>query len=357
MSSNKIRVGIIGASGFVGGELLRILLRHPNVEITVATSREYKGEYVFKIHPHLRGQTMLRFVEPDIDKISNSCDVVFLAVPHGQSLHMVPKLLELGLRVLDLSADYRLKDPEAYVRWYDWREPHPYPDLLKKAVYGLPEIHRDELRNANLVAVAGCMATAGILSLLPLVRHRLIEFDKIVIDAKIGSSGAGAHAPRLDLHAYRTYVVRPYEVTEHRHIAEIEQELSLAAGEPVKVAFTPHAVDIVRGILVTSHSWARGSVTEPQLWKSFRETYLNEPFVRIARDKTGMHRYPDVKYVIGSNYCDVGFDIDSRLGRIVTFAAIDNLMKGAAGQAVQCFNIMMGFDERTALDLCPLFPV
>ncbi len=351
------RVGIIGASGFVGGELLRILLSHPQVEVKVATSREFKGEYVFRVHPHLRGKTMLKFVEPNIDLISKECDYVFLAVPHGQSLHLVPKLLEVGLKVLDLSADYRLKDPEAYVKWYDWKEPHPYPDLLKKAVYGLPEIHREEIKNANLVAVPGCMSTAGILSLLPLVKNNLIETSRIVVDVKIGSSGAGAHAPRLDLHSYRTYVVRPYEVTEHRHIAEIEQELTLVAGEKVQIAFTPHAVDVVRGILATSHSWAKRPVTEPELWKAFRSVYGNEPFIRIAKDKTGFHRYPDIKYVIGSNYCDVGFEIDARTGRIVTFAAIDNLMKGAAGQAVQCMNIMLKINEKTGLDIVPVFPV
>ncbi len=352
-----VRVGIIGASGFVGGELLRILLNHPHVEIRVATSREFKGEYVFRVHPHLRGRTMLKFVEPNIDIISRECDYVFLAVPHGQSVNLVPKLLEVGLKVIDLSADYRLKDPEAYMKWYSWEKPHPYPDLLKKAVYGLPEIHRDEIRNADLVAVPGCMATAGILALLPLVKYGVIELSRIVIDAKIGSSGAGAHAPRLDLHSYRTYVVRPYEVAEHRHIAEIEQELSYVANKPVQVAFTPHAVDIVRGILVTSHSWAIKPLGETELWKMFRSVYGNEPFIRIVKDKSGLHRYPDVKYVIGSNYCDVGFEIDKRTERIVTFAAIDNLMKGAAGQAVQCFNIMLKIDEKTALDQTPLFPV
>lgn len=354
----KVRVGILGASGFVGGELLKILLKHPNVEITVATSREYKGEYVFRVHPHLRGQTMLKFIEPDFDKIINNCDVVFLALPHGESIKWVPKFYEVGLKlIIDLSADFRLKNPEAYMKWYDWKEPHPYPDLLKKAVYGLPEIHRNEIKNSKIIAVPGCMATAGILALLPLVKHKVIEFDKIIIDAKIGSSGAGAHAPRLDLHSYRTYVIRPYEVANHRHIAEIEQELSYVAGEEIKVAFTPHAVDIVRGILVTAYSWSRKKITEPELWKIFRETYGNEPFIRITKDKTGLHRYPDVKYVIGSNYADVGFEIDNRLNRIITFTAIDNLVKGAAGQAVQCFNIAMGFDEKTALEITPLFPI
>ncbi len=353
---SKVRAGVLGASGFVGGELLRILIKHPNVEITVATSREYKGEYVFRVHPHLRGHTMLKFVEPDLDKMLNSCDVVFVALPHGQSVSWTPKLYEHGIKVIDLSADFRLKDPMDYEKWYGMRGGHPYPDLLKKAVYGLPEIHRDEIRGARLIAVPGCIATASILSLIPLVKNKVVDLKRIVVDAKVGSSGAGAHAPRLDLHSLRTYVVRPYEVTEHRHIAEIEQELSYVANEEVRVALTPHAVDIVRGILVTSHTWATREIKEADLWRMFRDVYSKEPFVRIARDRAGLHRYPDVKYVLGSNYADVGFELDARLNRAVTFAAIDNLMKGAAGQAVQCFNILMGFDERLALDMTPLFP-
>ncbi len=352
-----VRVGILGASGFVGGELLRILTNHPEVEITVATSREYKGEFVYRVHPHLRGLINLKFIEPNLDKIINNCDVIFLALPHGESIKWVPKLYETGLTIIDLSADFRLKDPEAYVKWYKWEKPHPYPDLLQKAIYGLPELHREELRGAKLVAVPGCMATAGILGLAPLVKAGVISLDKIVIDVKIASSGAGAHAPRLDLHSYRTYVVRPYEVAHHRHIAEIEQELSRIAGDEVKIAFTPHAVDLVRGILATGHSWYKRQVAEPDLWKIFRSMYGNEPFIRIVKDKTGLHRYPDVKYVIGSNFADIGFEIDNRLGRIITFTAIDNLMKGASGQAVQCFNIAMGYDEKTALHSPSIFPV
>ena len=201
------------------------------------------------------------------------------------------------------------------------------------------------------------MATAAIISLAPLVRSGYVDNRRIVVDAKISSSGAGAHASRLDLHAYRTYVVRPYEVVHHRHIAEIEQELSKVAGDEVKVAFTPHAVDLVRGLLTTSHAWLVRDLDEPTLWRIYRSMYGNEPFVRIVRDRVGMQHYPDVKYVIGSNIVDVGFDIDRRMSRVVAFAALDNLLKGASGQAVQAFNVAMGFDEKAGLPAVPIFPV
>ncbi len=350
-------MAIVGASGVTGGELLRLLLSHPNVEVVCATSREFKGEYVYRVHPNLRGRTMLTFVDSTIDNVLKADpDVVFLALPHGKSIEWVPRLYETGVTVIDLSADFRLKDPNAYVEWYEWERPHPYPDLLQKAVYGLPELHREELRGAKLIAVPGCMATAAILSLAPVVKAGLIDVERIIVDAKIASSGAGAHAPRLDLHAFRVHVVRPYEVVHHRHIAEIEQELGLLAGRQVKVAFTPHAVDLVRGILTTAHAWLVKDVVEADLWKAFRSMYANEPFIRIVKDRTGFQRYPDVKYVIGSNYADVGFEIDKRLGRLVLFAAIDNLMKGASGQAVQDMNIALGLNERLGLDQPPLYP-
>jgi len=352
------RVCIVGGSGFTGGELLRILLGHPNVDVVCTTSREFKGEYVARIHPNLRGRTNLTFSDSTIDAVLRSePDAVFLALPHGQSINWVPKLHEVGLTIVDLSADFRLKDPRAYIEWYDFKEPHPYPDLLAKAVYGLPELHREELRGAKLIAVPGCMATAAILSLAPPIRYDIVDTDKVVVDAKISSSGAGAHAPRLDLHPLRTYVIRPYEVTHHRHTAEIEQELTRLAGREVKVAFTPHAVDLVRGILTTSHSWLTKNISELDLWRIYRSMYNNEPFVRIIKDKAGFQRYPDVKYVIGSNLVDVGFEVDSRLNRLVTLAAIDNLIKGASGQAVQAFNVAMGFDETAGLSTIPLYPV
>ncbi len=197
------------------------------------------------------------------------------------------------------------------------------------------------MRNAKLIAVPGCMATAAIISLAPMVKASLVDTERIVVDAKISSSGAGAHAPRLDLHPFRTYVIRPYEVVHHRHTAEIEQELSLLINKQVRVAFTPHAVDLVRGILTTAHTWLIKPVQEPDVWKVIRTMYSNEPFIRIVKDRAGFQRYPDVKYVIGSNLVDIGFEIDNRLNRLVILAAIDNLMKGASGQAVQAMNVAL----------------
>ena len=358
MVGGRYRACVVGASGITGGELLRLLINHPGTELSCATSREFKGEYLFRVHPNLRGRTNLTFIDSTIDSVlKHDVDVVFLALPHGQSLGWVPKLYESGITVIDLSADFRLKDPAAYVEWYGWEKPHPYPDLLAKAVYGLPELHREELRGAKLIAVPGCMATAAIISLAPIVKAGLIDTDRIVVDAKISSSGAGAHAPRLDLHPFRTYVIRPYEVVHHRHTAEIEQELGLLINRRVRVAFTPHAVDLVRGILTTSHTWLVKDVSEPDIWRVYRSMYGNEPFIRLVKDRAGFQRYPDVKYVIGSNLVDIGFEIDNRLGRLVILSAIDNLMKGASGQAVQAMNVALGFEETTALNQVPLYPV
>jgi len=351
-----MKVCIVGASGFVGGELLRLLLMHDGVEVVCATSRRFKGEYVYRVHPNLRGITKLKFVEPKIDEVLKA-DATFLALPHGKSVEWVPKLYEVGQLVVDLTADYRLKNPDDYVRWYGWSSPHPHPDLLNKAVYGLPEIHREELRNAKLIAVPGCMATAAILMLAPLVREKLVSLRRIVVDAMIGSSGAGSSGGILDVHGHRTYVVRPYEPAEHRHIAEIEQELSMLAGEDVKVAFTPHAIDLVRGIFTTGHCFSDVELNEQILWRVYREFYSNSPFVRIVRDKSGLQRYPNVKYVLGTNYADIGFELDRRLSRVITFAAIDNLVRGAAGQAVQAFNIAAGYPEDLGLRLIPVHPL
>jgi N-acetyl-gamma-glutamyl-phosphate/LysW-gamma-L-alpha-aminoadipyl-6-phosphate reductase len=350
------RVCVVGASGFTGGELLRILLQHSGAEVVCATSRKFKGEYVYRVHPNLRGFTQLRFVEPSIDAALKA-DVVFLALPHGESVKWVPKLYESGVAVFDLSADFRLKDPDAYVEWYRWPQPHPYPDLLQKAVYGQPELHREELVGARLVAVPGCMATASILMLAPLAKFGLIRDVPPVVDAKIGSSGAGAEGSVVDLHSFRTYVVRPYEPVHHRHIAEIEQELSRLAGRRVKVAFTPHAVDLVRGIFATGHVYAEALPAEVDMWRYFRALYGDSKFIRIVRDRLGISRYPNVKYVLGTNLVDLGFELDPRLNRVVTFAAIDNLVRGASGQAVQAFNIAMGFPEVEGLRQIPPAPL
>lgn len=350
---DEVRVAIIGGSGYTGGELLRIFTMHNGVNVTHVTSREFAGKPIHYVHPNLRGYYRLNFSEPSIDKVIDKADVVFLSLPHKVSLNYVPKFLEVGIKIVDLSADFRLKNPRDYVIWYGYE--HPFPDLLNKAVYGMPELHRDELKKTNLIAVPGCNATASLLALIPLVKERMIELDRIVIDVKASSSEGGSKPSPGRIHPEKENSIRPYSVSGHRHVAEVEQELKVIAGRDVSVGMSLHAVSSVRGALATVHSWA---LTKPiddlMLWRVFAKVYGKEPFIRIVR--SGVVRYPDTKYVLGSNYADVGFAIDKRLNRIVTLAAIDNLMKGAAGQAVQSFNIMVGFEEIEGLKAPPTRP-
>lgn len=350
-----MKVGIIGGSGYVGGELLRLLLPHPNVEITIVTSQKHAGEYVFMVHPNLRGITRLMFTPYNLSEIRKKCDLVLTALPHGASVKLVPEVLNAGLKLIDMSADFRLKNPEDYSKWYGWS--HAFPEMLREAVYGLPELHREEIKKASLVAVPGCMATAAILALAPLVKNGLIDCEKIIIDAKIGSSGAGVTPSMASHHPERSGGTRPYKPVNHRHIAEIEQELSLVAKKQVKVSFTPHAVNIVRGILCTVHTFLTRSATDKEVWMAFRSIYENEPFIRFLRYKKGLYQFPDPKIVVGSNFCDIGFELDTRVDRLVVFSAIDNLVKGAAGQAIQCLNIMLGVNEKTGLEHSGFHPV
>ena len=351
----KARVGIIGGSGYVGGELLRLLMLHPNVEVTMTTSRRYAGEYVFTVHPNLRNVTQLKFTEQDLSQIADNCDIVFMATPHGSSSRLVPKLLEVGLKVIDLSADFRLKNPNDYIKWYGWE--HPAPELLREAVYGLPELYRSEIRGAHLIACPGCMAATAIIGLAPLVKHGVVESERIVVDAKIGSSGAGSNPSIATHHAERFGGVRPYKVVGHRHTAEIEQELKLLGGKAFRVSFTPHAVNMVRGILSTIHVFSENLPTIKDVWRMYRSLYKGEPFVRIIRYKKGLYRLPDPKILVGSNFCDVGFELDPHSNRIVVLSAIDNLMKGAAGQGVQCLNIVLGVNETTGLKSMGFHPM
>ncbi len=349
-----VKVGIVGASGYVGGEVLRLLLSHGQVEVVSATSRQYAGEYVFKTHPNLKGVTNLQFSADDPLKVASKADVVFLTVPHGLSCKITPKLVETGVRILDMSADFRLKDPHAYEKWYGFT--HPAPDLLGKFVYGLPELHRSELKGAKYVAVPGCMSTAAIVSLAPLAKAGLVEKD-VIVDAKIGSSGAGGK-PSLSTHfSERFGVVRVYKPVAHRHTAEIEQELNYVSGKSVQVGMTAHAVNMVRGILTTSHVMTSSKPEVAMIWKAYRGMYKDEPFVRFIMDKKGLYKYPDPKIAIGSNFADVGFEVDPYVNRIVVFGAIDNLIKGAAGNGVQSMNLMFGFDEKEGLNFPALHPV
>ena len=350
-----MKVGVVGASGYVGGEILRLLVSHPHAEISMVTSRQYVGEYISRIQPALKGFTDLTFSELDYDKLTDKCDLVFTAVPHGTAVDIVKALYDRGMKVIDLSADYRLHNPSDYDKWYGWQ--HPHPELLSKSVFGVPEIHREEIKKSQLVSCPGCMAVTSILGLYPLIKKNIIDTEHIIVDSKIGSSGAGAGTVSGTHHAMRSGVIRPYKPAKHRHTGEIEQELSQAAGSKIKVSMSPHAVDIVRGILCTNHVFLKQPVSEMDLWKMYREQYQNEKFIRLIRDKKGFYKFPDPKFVVGSNFCDVGFDIDEDNNRVVVLSASDNLMKGAAGSAIQNMNVMAGFNEMDGISQTPLTPV
>ena len=348
-----MRVGVVGASGYVGGETLRLLVNHPQVEITAVTSRQHVGQYLHRIQPSLKGFTDMVFSELDYDKMSDRCDIVITAVPHGNASEIVKAFYDRGIRVIDLSADFRLHDPEAYDKWYGWA--HPHPEYLEKSVFGVPELHRDRIRDAQLVSCPGCMAVTSILALEPLVRRKMIDTEHIVVDSKIGSSGAGSGQGTA--HAMRAGVIRPYKPARHRHTGEIEQELSEAAGSKIRVSMSPHAVDVVRGILCTNHTFLAQDADEKSMWRIYREAYGDEKFVRLIRDKSGLYKFPDPKFLVGSNFCDIGFDLDADNNRLIALSASDNLMKGAAGSAVQNLNVMCGFDEMEGLRYTPLTPV
>ena len=285
--------------------------------------------------------------------MSDNCDVVFTAVPHGTATEIVKALYDRGMKIIDLSADYRLHNPEDYGKWYGWE--HTHPVYLEKSVFGVPELHREEIKKSQLVSCPGCMAVTSMLALNPLIKNDLVDEEHIVVDSKIGSSGAGAGAGTA--HAMRAGVISPYKPAKHRHTGEIEQELSQTAGRKIKVSMSPHAVDVVRGILCTNHTFLKKDVDEKELWKIYRAEYNDERFVRLIRDKDGLHKFPDPKFLVGSNFCDIGFDLDRDNNRLIALSASDNLMKGAAGSAIQNMNVMAGFDEFEGIMYSPLTPV
>jgi N-acetyl-gamma-glutamyl-phosphate/LysW-gamma-L-alpha-aminoadipyl-6-phosphate reductase len=348
-----ISVSIVGGSGYTGGELIRLLLRHPKVELKAVTSGKYTGLPLHSVHPNLRKATMMKFSSrEDLEH----CDVLFTAVPHGTAMSNMRSYLDMGDKVIDLSADFRLRDPADYPKWY--KKEHVDPDLLKDFVYGIPEIHREELRTTKYASGPGCLATSAILGLYPLAKNGMIDMDKIVVDAKVGSSAAGQDPSLSSHHPERSHVVRLYAGTGHRHTAEIEQELNF--GQKPNISFTAHAIEQVRGISATSHVFIKedhGEVKEKDIWKVFRKEYGKEPFMRLVKDKKGVYRYPEPKILIGTNYCDVGFELDQHSRRLVVVSALDNLMKGAAGAGVQCMNLMCGYEETIGLDAIGFHPV
>jgi N-acetyl-gamma-glutamyl-phosphate/LysW-gamma-L-alpha-aminoadipyl-6-phosphate reductase len=343
-----IRVSIIGASGYVGGELGRLLLSHPEVELAQVTSERLAGKPFTSTHPNLRGHTALQFVPAN--KVE-PCDMLFLALPHGEAARKIEQFAALALKIVDCSADFRLRDADAYARWYGVL--HPAPEWLAKFVYGLPELHREQIRAASYVSGVGCNATASNLALLPLARAGLLDpTHHVVIEVKVGSSEGGAQSSESSHHPERSGAVRSFAPTGHRHTAEIMQATGL---ERVHLSIT--SVELVRGALATAHVFPRAAVAEQDLWRAYRAAYSGEPFVRIVRERQGTYRLPEPKILAGSNYADVGFAMDEATGRVVSICAIDNLMKGAAGTAVQCMNLMCGFDERAGLGFPGLHPV
>lgn len=348
-AARRLRAAIVGGSGYGGGEVLRLLLDHPGVDVAQVTSRQRAGEFVHSVHPNLRGRTKLQFVPP---QEMGPCDVLFLCLPHGEASKSIERYAELAPRLIDLSADFRLRDTIAYRRWYG--EEHPAPGWLERFVYGLPELQRERLRACAYVSGVGCNATAMNLALLPLAKRGLIR--SAICDIKVGSSEGGNASTPSSHHPERAGIVRSYAPTGHRHQAEVVQELMRPFGE-----FELHAsitsVELVRGVLCTAHIMPTRPLDEKELWRIFREVYSAEPFVRIVKDRSGIHRYPEPKLLSGTNWCDVGFERDTDSERIVVMSAIDNLMKGAAGSAVQCMNIMCGFEETEALRFTGLHPI
>lgn len=344
-----LRIGIVGASGYTGEELARIITTHPGVELTVATSRQFAGQKISEVFPNLRGLVDITLENVALDELADRADLFFTAVPHQTAMDIVPQLLAAGCKVVDLSADFRLSDAAIYEEWY---QAHSAPEVLAQAVYGLPELNREEIKSTSLVANPGCYPTSVILGTAPLLEAGLIDPATIIADSKSGTSGAGRVALVGSLFCEVNDGFRAYKVGEHRHTPEIEQELGLLAGAPLTVSFTPHLLPISRGILSTVYAVLQKGVTAEQLAVAYEDFYRDEYFVRLCPAGT----YPATQYVRGSNFCDIGFKVDLRTGRVVILSAIDNLVKGAAGQAVQNMNLMCGFPEGLGLGVVPLFP-
>lgn len=347
-ADQRYRVSIVGASGYGGGEVLRLLLGHPSVEIQQVTSERHLGEYVYQLHPNLRKRTRLKF--SSIQQLE-SCDILFLALPHGEVQGQIERLAALAPVIIDLSADFRLHDLALYQKYYE--EEHAAPAWVEKFVYGLPEFHREQLAGAKYASGVGCNATAANLALYPLVKNDLLDPDQaVIVDIKVGSSEGGASPNAGSHHPERSNIVRTFSAYGHRHTAEVIQEMGLK-----NVHLTMSSVDMVRGALAAAHVFLKPGVSEKELWQVYRQWADAEPFIRLVKDKRGIYRVPEPKILAGTNYADVGFEYDVQNRRLVSMAAIDNLMKGAAGTAVQCMNLMMGFEETTALDFSGLHPL
>ncbi|MEJ2053678.1 MAG: N-acetyl-gamma-glutamyl-phosphate reductase [Calditrichaceae bacterium] len=346
----EISVSIVGASGYTGGELLRLLLFHPEVNIKQVTSERFFGKPIHKVHPNLRKLSALKFSSiSDLEP----CDLLFLCLPHGESMRKIDQYKKLSKKIIDLSADFRLQSAALYEKWY--KKPHENAALLNEFVYGIPELHREEMQKADFISSAGCNATATILGLYPLFKNNLADINRTVVEVKVGSSEGGNKSSIATHHPERSGCVRSFSPTGHRHVAEMIQELGM--GKEIQIHFSATSIDMVRGVLATSHVFLNEPLEDKDIWKIYRQAYGDEPFVRIVKERDGHYRYPEPKLLAGTNYCDVGFETDPHSNRLVVISAIDNLMKGAAGQAVQAMNLMYGYEETTALQFPGLHPV
>ncbi len=353
----KIKVSVIGATGYAGKELVKILMNHQGVELIHLISSNYAGKNIVEVFPEFLNKLDKKLINFDLELISQNSDLVFTALPHTVSMNVVPGLLKKGVKVIDLSADYRIKNPAVYKEWYEKEHNQISKGLLSEAVYGLPEIYLDKIKNASLVANPGCYPTSIILGIAPLLKHHFVEPEGIIIDSKSGVSGAGKKLS-LGLHfAECNENFKAYKVVKHNHIPEVEQELSSICfggnnnkqtqqGAEIKVSFTPHLLPINRGILSTCYLNLNCPKEEEEILKGYQKFYQEAPFVRIFEPPN----LPEIKYVAGTNYCDIGFGIDGRVGKIKVISVIDNLLKGAAGQAVQNMNIMSGFSETEGIN-------
>ena len=357
MTSTPYTASIVGASGYTGGELLRLLLGHPNFEVRQVTSERLDGQFVHFTHPNLRpskasGRAPMKFVRAEaLERV----DVLLLCLPHGSAVSRIDGFAALADHLVDLSADFRLRRGDDYPRWYG--APHANPGWLEKFVYGLPELHRAEIASAHYVSGVGCNATATTLAIWPLVVAGLLDPARgIICEVKVGSSEGGAASSDSTHHPERAGVMRSFAPTGHRHTAEVLQALRLR-GIECEVHLSATAIDNVRGVLATAHVFLKPEVAERDVWRAYREVYGNEPFVRIVKERAGLYRYPEPKILSGTNFADVGFEFDAASRRLVALCAIDNLMKGAAGTALQCANVMLGLAETAGLDFAGLHPV
>lgn len=350
----KLKVSIVGATGYTGKELVKILMNHPKVELVYLTSSTYSGKNIAEIFPEFRNKLDQALINLDLEVVSRDSDLVFTALPHTVSMEVVPELFKKGVKVVDLSADYRLKDSAEYKEWYKKEHNQINKELLNKAVYGLPEIYSDKIKVASLVANPGCYPTSIILGIAPLLKYHLVKPEGIIVDSKSGTTGAGRKLS-LGLHFSECNEnFKAYKVARHNHIPEVEQELSFIyfnesecrqQRTEIKVCFTPHLLPINRGILSTCYLTLKEPKEECEILEVYQKFYQNAPFVRIFEPSV----LPEIKFVSGTNYCDIGFSIDKRVNRIKVISVIDNLLKGAAGQAVQNMNIMSGFPETCGL--------